>query len=237
MSDLLILDPVPIMTQYLRLKLDEYSGRTTGTQSFTGDGTSTTFNLGTYASMITSVTIDGGTKDWLSDYIVEWDEDGNAVLRLASAPADGADISVEYYTNRSWIRYSVLEIKPSDLPILMLDTTFSPADRPFSIGLYGKDDKRYWLHSVVITATVWFEQDKPYTYNGRTYWGDEFGYYIHDILSKLFISDYDYLLSRGIHFQNGYGLMRLMIGPEAEQPPYIARVQKNYVFHFYIPVD
>jgi len=229
------LRPVPIMTQYLRYRLDEYSLSTNST-SFTGDGTTKEFNLGTNIAMVKSVSVNGDIKAWYKDWILKWNSSGQGILEFEDAPPDASDISVTYTQGNSWIRYSPLELTADILPIIMLDTTFSPADRPYSIGLYASDGKKYWLHSIVITATVWFEQDKPYTYKGKTYWGDEFGYYIQDLISKQLIDDYDYLLERGIHFQNGYGLMRLMIGPEAEQPPYIARVQKNYVFHFYIPV-
>ncbi len=228
---ILELRPVPIITRYLRYKLDEYNSNI-GSTSMNGDGATADYNIGSNIAMIKSIDVDNNIKQWLLDWDIYWDSNANAILHFDNAPS--GTINISYTTGQSWIRYSIRELTADILPIIMLDTTFSPADRPFSIGLYGKNSSRLWLHSIVITITAWFEQDKPYIYNNHTYWGDEFGYYMHDIISKLFISDYDYLLERNIEYSNSYGLMRLMIAPEAEQPPYIARVQNNYVFHFYI---
>ncbi len=219
--------------EYIRLKINDYNSLTSVTDNFTGDGSTTSFTLSTYPlSMIKTVTVDGVSKEWLTDWYIDWSDVTAPKIVFEEAPPDQAAISVTYDSGTSWVRWSDVTITADELPMITLDVIYSRADRPPGLSFKGRSLDDTLLHSLLIDVSVWVEENKSYIYEGETYWGTDLGFHMQDKITSLLYNrtNYDYLLNRGIRFEGSFGLMRLAASPEAEQPPYISRVAKTYAF-------
>ena len=222
-----------IFGEFLRMKLSEYNTLTSVADTFTGDGSTTSFTLSQYPlSVVKEATVDGEDKGWLTDWSIDWSDVTKPKIVFEAAPPDQSSIIVTYDKGVSWIRWSDITITANELPMVTLDIVYSRADRPPGLSLRGRSSSDTLLYSLLLDISVWMEENKSYTYEGTTYWGTDLGYALQDKITSIFWDkdNYDYLLDRGIRFESSFGLMRLAASPEAEQPPYISRVAKTYAF-------
>jgi hypothetical protein len=126
-------------------------GVTTTTDTFSGDGTTTTFTLtNSNVKNVRSVTVDGNAQSFGTDYSVDY---SNATITFTTAPATGTDnISVQYdYGNSDKIYsdYPRTDLSISSYPRISVTVT---AIRTEDAGVGGKVNVSDILFSVVVFA-------------------------------------------------------------------------------------
>jgi len=178
---MVIYDPTEILVEFLRTRITDPRGRhTANSDTFSGDGSTKTFTLtptsGKRVQYISSVTVDGSTKDKWQDYYIDLQ---NQQIIFKSAPQSGTNnIIINYYEgSSSWIYPDMprIDLSSSSYPRISVLIVSSPGER---LGRYDASVE-YNIHFQI---DVWTKRNEGsidtqiFTIEGRKYEGDKLAY-------------------------------------------------------------
>ena len=170
-----MVNPEVVLVEFLREHLTDPRARdtTTETQTFSGDGSTTTFSLtipgsGNHLSAITALTVGGTAQEKWAEYYIDLQ---NKQIIFYTAPASGTEnISVTFKYGTNWIDFRRASDKENagvyqdetDWPRVIITLNGGPSN---PLGQHGADQEDVLLWTVEARA----KEDYYPTINGTKY--------------------------------------------------------------------
>ena len=179
------LDYQHILLNYLRWKVSDPASRgSTATETFSGDGSTTTFTVANNGmEYVGTVTVDGITQRHGEHFTLDLkDENTAGTITFRTAPASGTNnISITYGYGTSWI----LPFRPTrvaSMPMVGLKK-ISAGSTTLAAGNPGR-----W-YTPIYEISVHVRRGNPYTISGKIYTGDELAAYISNLINNQLVED------------------------------------------------